>query len=73
MVGDMFTMLRNYGYKTEVVVASVRHPLHVTQAALLGADVVTIPFKVFKSLVNHPLTDVGMEKFLEDYKKIPKK
>jgi transaldolase len=72
MVGDLLAMLQNYGYATEVIVASVRHPVHVIQAALLGAHVVTLPFKVFDRLVNHPLTDIGIDKFLADYKKIPK-
>ena len=73
MVDDLLAMLRNYDYKTEVIVASIRHPIHVVQSALLGAHVVTLPFKVFDRLVNHPLTDIGIEKFLADYKKIPKK
>jgi len=72
MVADLKTMLHNYNYKTEVIVASIRHPIHVVQSALIGADVVTLPFKVFDRLVNHPLTDTGIEKFLADYKKIPK-
>ncbi len=72
MVGELLAMLQNYGYATEVIVASVRHPIHVVQAALLGAHVVTLPFKVFDRLVNHPLTDIGIDKFLADYKKIPK-
>lgn len=72
MVGDLLTMLQNYNYPTEVIVASIRHPVHVVQSALLGAHVVTLPFKVFDRLVNHPLTDIGVEKFLADYKKIPK-
>jgi transaldolase len=72
MVGDLMAMLRNYNYKTEVIVASIRHPVHVVQSALIGADIVTLPFKVFNTLVKHPLTDIGIEKFLADYKKIPK-
>lgn len=72
MVADLMTMLRNYNYKTEVIVASIRHPVHVVQSALIGADIVTLPFKVFNTLVKHPLTDIGIEKFLADYKKIPK-
>jgi transaldolase len=72
MVGELLNMLRNYGYKTEVIVASIRHPIHVVQSALMGADVVTLPFKVFSALVSHPLTDKGIAKFMEDYKKIPK-
>lgn len=59
----------NYGYETKILVASIRHPQHVVQAALLGADVATMPFSVIKQMMNHPLTDVGLEKFLADYKK----
>jgi transaldolase len=55
-----------------VIVASIRHPVHVMQAARIGADIVTLPFKVFHSLVAHPLTDQGIEQFLKDYQKIPK-
>ncbi len=72
MVRDLLRMLQNYRYPTEVIVASVRHPIHVAQAALAGAHVVTIPFKVLKQLTQHPLTDIGLEKFLEDAKKIPR-
>jgi len=72
MVEDLMTMLQNYAYKTEVIVASVRHPIHVMQAALIGADIVTLPYKVFESLVKHPLTDAGIQKFLEDHSKIPR-
>ncbi len=72
MVEDLMTMLQNYAYKTEVIVASVRHPIHVVQAALIGADIVTLPYKVFESLVKHPLTDSGIQKFLEDHSKIPR-
>lgn len=62
----------NYGYETEILVASIRHPIHLRDAALCGADVATLPFDVFKKLVKHPLTDAGLAKFLEDAKKIPK-
>jgi transaldolase len=62
----------NYDFDTEVLVASIRHPVHVVQAALLGADVGTMPFKVIEQLIKHPLTDIGLKKFLEDAKKIPK-
>ncbi len=60
----------NYGFETEVLVASVRHPVHVLQAALAGADVATIPFKVFGQLVHHPLTDKGLAQFLKDWKEV---
>lgn len=62
----------NYGYKTEILVASVRHPLHVLDSALAGADVATIPFKVFNKLIQHPLTDRGLATFLKDWEKVPK-
>jgi len=72
MVAEMMTMIRNYGYKTEVIVASIRNTTHVSQSALIGADIITIPFKVFNTLVKHPLTDKGIESFKADYEKIPK-
>ncbi|MCX7632640.1 MAG: fructose-6-phosphate aldolase [Turneriella sp.] len=59
----------NYGYKTKILAASIRHPIHLKQAALVGADVATIPFSVFNQLVRHPLTDKGLEIFLNDAKK----
>ena len=73
IVGQIVTIYDNYDFSTEVIVASVRNPLHVVEAALLGADVSTIPFNVIKQLVKHPLTDIGIEKFLSDWKKVPKK
>ncbi len=69
LVEEIVTIYKNYSYKTEVLVASVRHPLHVVQAAMLGADIVTMPFKVIDLLVKHPLTDIGLQKFLSDWKK----
>ena len=63
----------NYGYTTEILVASIRHPMHVIEAALAGADVATIPFSVIAQLLQHPLTDIGQEKFLSDFAKLPKK
>jgi len=73
LVEQILAIFDNYGFDCEVLVASVRHPLHVLEAAMLGADVVTIPYKVMIQLANHPLTDVGVEKFLNDWKKVPKK
>jgi transaldolase len=61
----------NYGFETRILAASIRHPVHVVEAALAGADVATIPFKVLMQLVNHPLTDVGVERFLADWEKLP--
>ncbi len=63
----------NYGIDTEIIVASIRHPIHVYEAALIGADIATIPPDVLDKMVNHPLTDVGIKKFLADWEKVPKK
>lgn len=73
LVGDIKTIYKNYGFKTEIIVASVRNPLHVVDAALLGADIATVPFAVITQLLEHPLTDLGIQRFLEDHKKIPQK
>ena len=72
LVADIVNIYSNYAFSTEVLVASVRHPVHVLEAARMGADVCTIPLKVIKQLIRHPMTDIGLEKFLEDYKKAPK-
>jgi len=72
LVEQILTIFDNYGFDCEIIVASVRHPLHVLDAALLGADIATIPFKVIKQLAGHPLTDVGVERFLADWRKVPK-
>jgi transaldolase len=73
LVEQILTIFDNYGYETEVIVASIRHPRHVLDAALMGADIATIPFKIIAQLAKHPLTDKGIEMFLEDWKKVPKK
>jgi transaldolase len=73
IVDQILTIYHNYGFDTEVIVASVRHPRHVLEAALMGADIATIPFKVIAQLAKHPLTDNGIEAFLNDWKKVPKK
>lgn len=73
LVDQILTIYENYDFETEVIVASIRNPLHVLEAALMGADVATIPFKVIEQLTRHPLTDVGIERFLSDWKKVPKK
>jgi transaldolase len=73
LVDQIVTIFENYCYETEVIVASIRHPRHVLDAALMGADIATIPFKVIAQLVKHPLTDKGIETFLNDWKKVPKK
>ena len=69
LVEQIITIYDNYGFETEVIVASVRNPIHVLDAALMGADIATIPFKVIQQLTKHPLTDIGVEKFLADWKK----
>ena len=69
LVSDIMTIYDNYGYQTEVIVASIRNPVHVLDAALIGADISTIPYKVIAQLAKHPLTDIGMEKFLADWEK----
>lgn len=73
LVRQVVTMYNNYGYATEVIVASVRNPLHVVDAAMAGAHIATIPFSVIDQLVKHPLTDIGIEKFMADWKKLEKK
>ncbi|MDI6851618.1 MAG: fructose-6-phosphate aldolase [bacterium] len=70
IVEQILQIFENYGFETEVIVASVRHPLHVLEAALMGAHIVTIPPKVIRQLVNHPLTDIGIERFLKDWEKL---
>ena len=72
LVADIVEIFENYDFPTEVLVASVRHPLHVVEAAKIGADVVTIPPKVIDQLFKHPLTDIGLEKFLADWHKLKK-
>jgi transaldolase len=70
LVEEIVTIYDNYGYETEVIVASIRNPVHVLDAALMGADIATIPYKVIEQLIRHPLTDIGLEKFLADWKKL---
>jgi transaldolase len=69
LVDEILTIYDNYGFETEVIVASIRNPIHVLDAALMGADIATIPYKVIQQLAKHPLTDIGLEKFLADWKK----
>ena len=71
LVRQIKTIYRNYDYSTEIIVAAVRHPVHVLEAALAGADICTMFFDVMKQLYQHPLTDVAIEQFLEDWKKVP--
>lgn len=70
LVEQIITIYENYAFDTEVIVASIRNPLHVLDAALMGADIATIPFKVIRQLIKHPLTDIGVDKFLSDWKKL---
>ena len=72
LIGDILEIYDNYAFPTEVLVASVRHPVHVLQAAKLGAHVATCPFSVLMQLAKHPLTDLGLAKFLADWEKVPK-
>src|SRR5438067_1401182 len=72
LIRNILTIYRNYGYQTQVLAASIRHPMHVVDAALAGAHVSTIPFKVLDMMFNHPLTDKGLAAFLKDYEKVRK-
>jgi transaldolase len=72
LIADIVQIFRNYRFDTKVLVASVRHPVHVLEAAKLGADVATIPFGVIDQLAKHPLTESGLKKFLADWEKVPK-
>jgi transaldolase len=67
LVEQIIAIYTNYGFETEIIVASVRNPLHVLRAAMIGADIATIPFNVLKQLMSHPLTDIGIERFMKDY------
>jgi transaldolase len=72
MVEQIISIYGNYGFETEIIVASVRNPVHVLHAAMMGADVATIPFGVLKQLMAHPLTDIGIDRFLKDYSTLQK-
>jgi transaldolase len=72
LVRQIKQIYNNYGYKTEIIVAAVRHPGHVLQSALIGADICTMRFEIMKMLYDHPLTDQGLEQFLKDWEKVPK-
>lgn len=72
LVAQILEIYQNYIFETEILVASIRNPLHVLEAAQMGADVATIPFKVISQLAKHPLTDIGMKQFLDDWKKVEK-
>jgi transaldolase len=73
LIRDIKTIYKNYDFKTQIIVASIRNPLHVVDAALIGADIATVPFAVIEQLIKHPLTDIGIQRFLKDWEKVPKK
>lgn len=73
IVSDIVDIFENYMFKTEIIVASIRNPLHVLEAAKMGAHVATIPYSVIIQIIKHPLTDIGIDRFLEDWEKVPKK
>lgn len=70
LIEDIVTIFDNYDIDTEIICASVRNPIHVTDCALAGADIATVPYKVIEQMVHHPLTDIGIEKFKDDYRKV---
>jgi transaldolase len=72
LIGQIAQMYSNYDYAAEIIVASIRNPLHFVDAAMLGAHVATVPYNVLEQLLKHPLTDVGIQKFLKDWEKVPK-
>ena len=72
IIEDIRQIYDNYDYETEILVASIRHPVHILDAARIGADVATMPYQVMMQLAQHPLTDIGLAKFLSDWKKVPK-
>lgn len=73
LIAQIVTIYKNFNYETQVLVASVRHPLHFVDACMIGADICTMPYKVIEQLVKHPLTDIGLDKFLADWKKLNNK
>ncbi len=73
LIRDIKTIFRNYGFSTQIIVASVRNPVHVLESALAGADIATVPYGVLISLVKHPLTDIGIDRFLKDWQNVPRK
>jgi transaldolase len=70
LISQILTIYNNYGFDTQVLVASIRHPLHVVESAMMGAHIATIPYNVLIQLIKHPLTDIGIERFLSDWKKL---
>jgi len=72
LVEQMVPIFNNYDFETEIIVASIRHPMHVVEAAMMGADIATLPFASLEKLVKHPLTDIGIKRFLSDWEKVKK-
>ncbi|MCS7164267.1 MAG: fructose-6-phosphate aldolase [Thermodesulfovibrio sp.] len=72
LIRDIKIIFENYAFHTEIIVASIRNPIHVLEAARIGADIATIPYSVIKQLIKHPLTDIGIERFLKDWEKLKK-
>ncbi|OGW76606.1 MAG: fructose-6-phosphate aldolase [Omnitrophica bacterium RIFCSPLOWO2_02_FULL_45_16] len=72
LIRDIKTIFKNYSLKTEIIVASVRNPIHVLDAAKIGADIATVPYATLMALIKHPLTDIGIERFLKDWQNVPK-
>lgn len=72
LISQIKTIYNNYGFKTQIIVASIRHPMHVVDSALIGADIATIPFDTLEKLVKHPLTDIGIDRFMKDWEKMKK-
>lgn len=70
IIEEIMDIYENYGYETEVIVASIRHPIHIVQAGRIGADIVTVPFNVLEKMIQHPLTDIGIDRFLKDWKEV---
>jgi transaldolase len=73
LIEQIKTIRDNYNYNSQIIIASIRNPLHVLEGALIGADIATIPYKVIAQLIKHPLTDIGLERFLKDWESVPEK
>ena len=70
LVADIMQIFNQYGFETEVICASIRHPIHVIECARLGADIATVPYQIIMQMIQHPLTEIGVEKFIKDYQKV---
>ena len=73
LISQIRTIIDNYGFNSQIIVASIRNPMHVIESAIIGADIATIPYKVISQLIKHPLTDIGLERFLKDWESVPDK